>query len=467
MNISETNLQTSPLTLDDNFTTPALELDPIYTGLVGALLACICFTTAVGNGLVVLAVAKDRKLHQCLANKLVASLAVCDFTVGVLVMPLAAVPLIYKRWPFGSVVCNIFIALDVTCCTSSILHLVAISLDRFWTVTDLTYTRGNKKQKYFLPVAVCSTWLLSGLICFPPFFFLETEQKPGECMINQNRTYTIYSTVGAFYLPLIVIIVIYTKIFLVVRQRVRKKAFRKRNVHTIIHTVVEISADDDKTIGEEELASETLLSKPIAEHIITSDTFESLAEEADTPDTGSTPLSPHHNSLPFQPTTGSRETSHRTLSSKMSATSDLSQDIPNRRRSSGKAESHNSSVREGKLNVNTLIRHLASLTKTRKDKGQDKLAAKREHKALRTLLLITGIFIACWLPFFTVTTFLPFCPVVCENFPKLAFDLVTWLGYFNSMVDPIIYTIFSPDFRRAFKRMISSSWCKSVSCSYV
>lgn len=85
---------------------------------------------------------------------------------------------------------------------------------------------------------------------------------------------------------------------------------------------------------------------------------------------------------------------------------------------------------------------------------RDKLAAKREKRALRTLLIITGVFITCWMPFFVFAILMPFCGEHCENMPKDVIHFVTWLGYFNSMLNPIIYTIFSPDFRNAFKKLL-------------
>lgn len=36
-----------------------------------------------------------------------------------------------------------------------------------------------------------------------------------------------------------------------------------------------------------------------------------------------------------------------------------------------------------------------------------------------------------------------------------AFLLTTWLGYMNSFVNPVIYTIFNPEFRKAFKKLMN------------
>ena len=87
-----------------------------------------------------------------------------------------------------------------------------------------------------------------------------------------------------------------------------------------------------------------------------------------------------------------------------------------------------------------------------KDKKHVSLEAKRERKAAKTLAIVTGAFIACWLPFFILA-------LLMAIFKDWEFDthLVSfflWLGYFNSTLNPIIYTVFSPEFRQAFQRIL-------------
>lgn len=78
--------------------------------------------------------------------------------------------------------------------------------------------------------------------------------------------------------------------------------------------------------------------------------------------------------------------------------------------------------------------------------------SKRERKAAKTLAIITGAFVMCWLPFFILAILLPLCKTCDFNPYMISFFL--WLGYFNSTLNPIIYTIFSPEFRHAFKRLL-------------
>jgi hypothetical protein len=76
------------------------------------------------------------------------------------------------------------------------------------------------------------------------------------------------------------------------------------------------------------------------------------------------------------------------------------------------------------------------------------------------ILQIMGSFIACWFPFFFLYSISPICPI-CEEDPNAAccvkgwgFSTAFWLGYSNSALNPVIYTIFNKDFRQAFKRIL-------------
>lgn len=75
------------------------------------------------------AILLERNL-QSVANHLILSLAVADLLVACLVMPLGAVYEISQKWEMGPELCELWTASDVLCCTSSILHLVIIALDR-------------------------------------------------------------------------------------------------------------------------------------------------------------------------------------------------------------------------------------------------------------------------------------------------------------------------------------------------
>lgn len=83
---------------------------------------------------------------------------------------------------------------------------------------------------------------------------------------------------------------------------------------------------------------------------------------------------------------------------------------------------------------------------------KQRISLSKERKAARTLGIIMGVFVFCWLPFFLMYVILPFCSSC--SLSKRTINIITWLGYINSALNPIIYTIFNMDFRKAFKKLL-------------
>lgn len=86
------------------------------------------------------------------------------------------------------------------------------------------------------------------------------------------------------------------------------------------------------------------------------------------------------------------------------------------------------------------------------EREKRRLARKKEKRATLILGLIMGSFIACWLPFFFFYLLKAACKS-CEPPPSF-WAIAFWLGYMNSVLNPVIYTIFNKDFRRAFRRIL-------------
>ncbi|XP_076023954.1 D(1) dopamine receptor-like [Genypterus blacodes] len=87
-----------------------------------------------------------------------------------------------------------------------------------------------------------------------------------------------------------------------------------------------------------------------------------------------------------------------------------------------------------------------------------KMRFKRETKVLKTLSVIMGVFVCCWLPFFILNCMVPFCEEASggEAFPCISpttFDVFVWFGWANSSLNPIIYA-FNADFRKAFSILL-------------
>lgn len=71
-----------------------------------------------------------------------------------------------------------------------------------------------------------------------------------------------------------------------------------------------------------------------------------------------------------------------------------------------------------------------------------------EIKAAKTVAIVTGCFIFCWLGFAILYGF------SIETSPPV-WSILFWLGYLNSALNPVIYTVFNREFRVCFKRLLT------------
>ncbi|CAG9135524.1 unnamed protein product [Plutella xylostella] len=116
-------------------------------------------------------------------------------------------------WGLPALVCDCYIAMDVTCSTSSIFNLVAISVDRFIAVTQpIKYAKHKSKGRVWSMIVVA--WLVSGAIGSPIALGLNytPDRVPDQCLFN-SRDYVIFSSLGSFYIPCVIMCALYFRIF--------------------------------------------------------------------------------------------------------------------------------------------------------------------------------------------------------------------------------------------------------------
>jgi len=144
----------------------------------------------LGNVLVVVAIALERSLAGT-QNWFITSLAVSDILVGLFIMPLSLTNELLGYWPFGSLLCDLWLSTDVLLCTASILNLVLISVDRYCSITKaVSYAQFRTRRRAMAMIGV--VWALSAVICFPPLAGWKRPQPVrddglDQCVLSQEH----------------------------------------------------------------------------------------------------------------------------------------------------------------------------------------------------------------------------------------------------------------------------------------
>ncbi|KAM7365500.1 hypothetical protein PAMP_016420 [Pampus punctatissimus] len=209
---------------------PYKALEMFFIALVTGSLS---FVTVTGNILVMLSIKVNRHL-QTVNNYFLFSLACADLIIGVFSMNLYTVYIIVGYWPLGPVICDLWLALDYVVSNASVMNLLIISFDRYFCVTKpLTYpTRRTTKMAGLM---IAAAWILSFILWAPAILFWQfivgqRTVPPGECYIQflSNPAVTFGTAIAAFYLPVIIMTVLYIHISLASRSRVSKHKPEKK-----------------------------------------------------------------------------------------------------------------------------------------------------------------------------------------------------------------------------------------------
>lgn len=416
------------------------------------LTLCILITI-VGNVLVILSVFTHKPL-RIVQNFFIVSLAVADLTVATLVMPLNVAYTILGRWMFGSHVCKMWLTSDVLCCTASILNLCAIALDRFWAITDpINYAQKRTVKRVLVMIA--GVWVLSLLISSPPLIGWNDWSDDDDfivCKLTERKGYVVYSSLGSFFIPLFIMTIVYAEIFIATKRRLRERA----------------QASKIGAISKNQSA---------ASHNKANQDRESISSETnhnEQPDgiavNGEKKLKLKKTKKP------KKKKKNMILRREEDSGNHLKPILVDENSYTDNADSSSFSQRKNSMNLPTAVTvetdtavviNVPSRKETKKldttevkkpgvvyqfIEEKQRISLSKERRAARTLGIIMGVFVVCWLPFFLMYVIIPFCASCCPS-DRLK-NFITWLGYINSVLNPIIYTIFNLDFRRAFRKLL-------------
>ncbi|XP_015928138.1 probable G-protein coupled receptor No9 [Parasteatoda tepidariorum] len=468
-----------------------------------------------GNLLVVMAVFASAKLRT-VTNFLIVSLAISDLLVGLAVLPYSITLEVLDIWIFGELWCQMWLAVDVWLCTASILNLCAISIDRYLAITRPVHYRAIMSTVR-VKLLIASVWVLSFIICFPPLvgwndrvkddeeltslydnstIFLESNRtfddiltsnftddynstggdvrfvirnaprrrclKP-QCALITNQGYVIYSALGSFYIPMLVMLFFYYRIYVVALKtsRALDRGFRTAK-----------SSKSKGSTGQEQEGSDVTLrihrGRPTNESMCSSRSSKNASTNRRSGDIlvpRRIPTVVYHHTKDCSSPRCFRDDRHYHTEAAPENTDSPSSQFKDRIRRTKSAtvtttkftfDHEKPSTSQDHLTVSGVGEQQSNgrnspFTKSKRNARWHAKRFKTEAKATKTVGIIVGGFILCWLPFFTIYLIMGFCETCI---PDLLFKVFFYLGYCNSALNPIIYGIISKDFRFAFKKIL-------------
>ncbi|GAA6229674.1 alpha-2A adrenergic receptor-like [Lates japonicus] len=402
----------------------SLQMSLPLTVLVGIMILLIVF----GNVLVVIAVFTSRALRAP-QNLFLVSLASADILVATLVMPFSLANELMGYWYFGKVWCEIYLALDVLFCTASIAHLCAISLDRYWSITQ-AIEYNLKRTPRRIKCIIFIVWVIAAVISFPPLITMEKENSDENpmCKINDDKWYVISSCIGSFFLPCVIMVLVYVRIYQIAKKRTRAPPGDRKWKEMPKTAAIAAANPKENGLGaEERLCHEKLNGEQDIE-----------LRKGVEGERGGDEEKGEVNGVDIEESSSSDHKVNNPCSIK---------------KKTSKGKTKLSQIKPGDNDV----QKRAPSTKGSRWKGRQ----NREKRFTFVLAVVIGVFVICWFPFFFTYMLKTLCGSC--HVPDTLFKFFFWFGYCNSALNPIIYTIFNNDFRRSFKKIL----CRGDTRRYV
>uniref|UniRef100_I3MZV6 Muscarinic acetylcholine receptor n=1 Tax=Ictidomys tridecemlineatus TaxID=43179 RepID=I3MZV6_ICTTR len=183
---------------------------------IAAVTAVVSLVTIVGNVLVIISFKINSQL-KTVNNYYLLSLACADLIIGVFSMNLYTTYILMGRWALGSLACDLWLALDYVASNASVMNLLVISFDRYFSITrPLTYRAKRTPKRAGIMIGLA--WLISFILWAPAilcwqYLVGKRTVPPDECQIQflSEPTITFGTAIAAFYIPVSVMTILYSQ----------------------------------------------------------------------------------------------------------------------------------------------------------------------------------------------------------------------------------------------------------------
>ncbi|UJR33420.1 hypothetical protein I4U23_020865 [Adineta vaga] len=178
----------------------------------------IILLTVGGNLVVLFAFYNDPHLLTP-SNNFLLSMAIADLLVGLIAMPFYSFAQLKGFWPFGGLFCKIWLTIDDVATMASVLSIVAITIERYWSINhSVHYRRHTTKTR--IRIFSVLIWLIPLINFAPGIWLLDpidtipttniTKKSNPECIgaYHSHTIYLIVAQINFFAWPLVVILIL-------------------------------------------------------------------------------------------------------------------------------------------------------------------------------------------------------------------------------------------------------------------
>uniref|UniRef100_A0A3P8T6G6 Muscarinic acetylcholine receptor n=1 Tax=Amphiprion percula TaxID=161767 RepID=A0A3P8T6G6_AMPPE len=391
------------------------------------LTGSLSLVTVVGNILVLVSFRINKAL-KTVNNYYLLSLAFADLTIGTLSMNLYTTYIIMDQWALGPVVCDLWLAIDYVASNASVMNLLVISFDRYFSVTrPLTYRAKRTTKRAMTMIGLA--WSISFILWAPAILFWqyivgERTVQPNECYIQflSEPIITFCTAIAAFYLPVTIMAILFWKIY----QETEKRA-KENQGNGSGRAGGEGSTNSQKNFS-------TVLRQMSSQSCSSYELNQSSAEK---------------NNKDNGDQSGSEAESRKVKKNKDKQPSST---YKSQRGSNPPNSSADQSPAAITMKDAAMAKRFASKAKTEINKRKNEKKAN-DKKAARTLSAILFAFITTWLPYNIMVLVNTFCQ---DCIPGTLWALGYWLCYVNSTVNPMCYALCNKTFRTTFRDILMS-----------